>query len=168
MSKSTYKSKPLPIDPESQEREADRQAELTNSDSPYMRGMLQAQAQERSNAQHALNSGLADLKRTTLNRDTTVAARDSYDRCWKEVERRAARVASIMDGAIGDDGKVIDGAVTIPAWLPPPAPTKADTIIVRAPRPSTSYAERAGLSPDGTGLPLRGPGSNVDPEWINK
>lgn len=167
MSRSTYKSKPVPVDPEAAAQEHSRREELKDNNA-YQRGVLQAQAQERMNAQHALNQGLTDLARVSLNRDTTVAGRDFYNRCHIRVTKAAERVASIMEGAIGDDGKVIEGAVSIPAWLPPPTPTKEQTIVVRAPRVDGTYRESKGLSPDGSGLPLKGPGSQIDPDWVNK
>jgi hypothetical protein len=159
------KTRPIPVDPEAEAQELERRAELNGNDA-YQRGMAHAQAQERANAQNALNQGLADLQRVSLNRDTTQAGRDSYNRCWNRVEKAAQRVASITDGAIVD-GNVTEAAVTIPAWLPPPTPTKEQTVTVRAPRTDGAYRETKGMGPSGKGLPLRGPGSNTDPDWMN-
>lgn len=160
------KRKPLPVDPEAVAFEENRRAELSRNDA-YKRLVAQAQATERFNAEGALQTALADLKRCSLKRDTTQPARDAYNRCHLRVTRAAERVCSIIDGSI-INGKVQSGEVQIPAWLPPPTPTKADTIIVRAPRIDGTYRERLGLNRDGSGLPLRGPGSNVDPEWLPK
>jgi hypothetical protein len=76
-------------------------------------------------------------------------------RCHKRVTKAAERVASITDGE-----------VQIPAYIPAPAPTVADTIVIRAPQIDGGYRESKGHGPSG-GLPLKGPGSNVDPDWIN-
>src|SRR5437764_997365 len=134
------KRRPLPVDPEAEAFEQRRREELNGNDA-YKRGMAHAVAQERMNAQGALNGALADLKRVTLTRDTTQAGRDAYDRTWNRTLKAAERVASMDEGAIGADGKVIQGAVTIPAYLPAPQPTVAQTIVVGAPRSNPCYHE---------------------------
>lgn len=161
------KRAPFQADPELEAAEARRREELA-ANGAYRRGVALAEAQERMNAQSALETALADLKRCALKRDTTQAARDAYDRCHGRVVKAAERVASVLVGSIGAGGKVItDPEIIIPAWIPPPVPTATQTVAIGAPRGSTAYRETKGRGPSG-GLPLRGPGSNTDPDWMNK
>src|SRR5580658_5372861 len=81
------------------------------------RNIAQAQRQELDNRRGEFNQGLADLKRATLRRDSTVAGRESYNNCYNRVTKIAQRLASI----IGE-------GVAMPAWLPPPGQEVQQTV----------------------------------------
>jgi hypothetical protein len=146
-------------DPTDAMSEAVRTAELRGSN-PYQRGIARAQAQELVNVRGAFLQGLADLKRVTGNRDKNVPGRDAYDRCYQRVTKAGERLA-----LIAPEGEVI----RMPVWLPPPELTEADTVVVGKPAFDVgTYKESKGHGPSGKGLPLKGPGSNVDPDWTTK
>ena len=162
------KRKSITVDPEAEQQEATRRAELGGNNA-YRRGVLAAQAQERANVQSALTTALADLKRVSLKRDTTVAARDAYDRCYSRVVKAAERAALALVGSIGEDGKVITGPkITIPAWLPPPTPAAEQTVSIGAPRADASYRESKGMGKSGRGGPAPGEsGTDAHEAWLN-
>jgi hypothetical protein len=135
-------------------KEQRRREELAAS-APHQRGVQQALAQELTNVRGAFAAGLADLKRATLKRDGTVPGRDAYDRCHLRVTKAAERLAAITGQG-----------VSMPAWIPPPAATEADTVTVAPPAADLgAYRETKGMGASGAGLPLTGPGSNTDPDW---
>jgi hypothetical protein len=128
-----------------EDREAQRREELAAS-GPYNRGVAQAKQQALDNARLALQSGLLDLKRTTLLRDQSVAGRDSYSRCHAEVVRRAERLSQCSGEG-----------VAVPAWIPPPTAADQATVIVKAPTPAAEPAvKRKDPGAKLTGLPVFG------------
>lgn len=152
------KAKTIAVDPASVAREADRVAELAAS-APYRRGIAQALENELQNVRGLFAQGLADLRRATLNRDVNIPGRDSYDRCYRRVEKVAQRLKSVAR----------DEKILMPAWIPPPGPKEQEMVEIGAPAVDLGgYKESAGHGPSGKGLPITGPGSNVDPNWIDK
>jgi len=153
------KAKPIPADPASVAREADRVAELAAS-APYRRGIAQALANELQNVRGVFASALSDLRRATLNRDASVNGRDAYDRSHGKAIKAGARLKSIVP---------TDEKVLVPAWLPPPGQREQEMVEIGAPAVDLGgYRESKGNGPSGKGLPIIGPGSNVDPNWLTK
>jgi hypothetical protein len=144
----------IPHDPELAAAEARRLEELANSGA-YQRGVAQAKAQEISNARHALNTDLDNLKRATASAYTGTAGWDKYFRTYNRVVRAAERVALAT-------GKPVVGVV--PKQLPKPTePEAQETVTIAVPTPAPTPA----VKPIGrSGLPLTGPGSNTDPIWM--
>lgn len=157
MSRSTNKPKPLPVDPEAVAQEAERRESLSVN-APYQRGVVHAESQEKANRRGELMQNLVDLKRVTLNRDTTQPARDAYDRKWRSVHAMAQRFAT----AFGE-------SVSIPAYLPPPLVTAESTVTIRPGAPADgTYLETKGLGSTGKGGPLPGfPGTDANDAWLN-
>lgn len=152
--RATYLSKPTPHDPAAAAQEAERRESLKLSD-PVQRGIRMAQRQALDNARGEVNQRLSDLKKTSLKRDYSQAARDAYNRGHANLVKAAERLAAITGNG-----------VTIPQWLPPPTSEEAPTEVIGAPPEDGRYKETKGMK--GGGLPLRVPGSAVDPDWMTK
>ena len=167
------KTKPIPHDEVAAAQEADRRESLKLSD-PVQRGIKLAQQQALSNARGELSQRLADLQKCTLKRDFSTAGRDAYNRCHAGMVKAAERLAEITGERF-----------TVPAWLAPPTAAEQPTVVIGAPKSTATlvvrddgtqvavdtahaYKETKGHGPSGKGLSLRGPGSNVDPDWVNK
>ena len=153
------KAKVRPIDSADVAKETQRVEELRGN-SAYQRGVSAALSQELVNVRGLFAQGLADLKKVTVKRDVNIPSRESYDRCYQRVTKVAERLATIVP-----EGE----QVRMPVWIPPPEVTAQDTVVVGRPAYDIgAYRESKGLGASGKGLPLKGPGSNVDPDWIGK
>jgi hypothetical protein len=116
-------SRPLPIDLEARAREKQRQKDLAESE-PVQRGRAQAREQALANVRNEVHARLADLKRTTLNRDLNMPSRNSYNRGHGLLVKAAERLAE-MSGE----------HVSIPAWLPPPSAADVPMVTIGKPQP---------------------------------
>lgn len=161
----TEKRAPLPVDPELAANEQRRREELARS-GPYQRGVALAKADDMRNCQSRFEAELGRLKRSTLTRDDSVAARDKYNHAYNDALAAGERLAKAT-------GKPMAG---FPKWLPPPAAVEEDTITIEVPKPAADallnplgkVAKPTGMGKDGKG----GPAPNfADPvamdAWLN-
>ena len=153
-------------------------------ETPVERGMALAQATERTRVKSVLEGALSDVKRTALKKSVNQQSRDAYDRAFNRLEVAAQNWADNTGEEVSIP--VRDAPLPLPyelhVWARelavalekhkikvPALPTPATVQFIKPQgAPDGRYRESLGLSPDGSGLPLRGPGSNTDPDWVQK
>lgn len=112
-------------DPALEADNARRQAEL-KANPAYQRGVAQAKAANLQRVRAQFEAELGRLKRATLNRDDSQAARDHYNIVHALVVRAAENLALAT-------GEAVSG---VPRYLPPPEPTPEETITIGVPKPA--------------------------------
>jgi hypothetical protein len=149
-------------------------------ETPIERGRAAALSTEGKRVAAVLEGALADVKRTAHKKSVNQPSRDAYDRAFNRLEIAAQNQANftgedvvipVRDAPVSFPRALHDWAAVVVSVLEkhkikiPPLPMSALTQIIKPCAPDGRYRESKGLSPDGTGLPLTGPGSNVDPNW---
>lgn len=148
--------KPVPHDPALEASERHRREELARSQ-PYQAGVAAALAQALSNQKELVQTRFGDVRRTQIKRDLNKQSRASYERTYGNMLREVERLA-------GMTGKPVSG---VPAYYPPVDDTE-HTVTVNPPAVDLGkYTDTKGMGPSGKGLPVNGPGSNTDPDWVN-
>jgi len=134
-----------------------RRIELANN-GQLQRGKADAESAETTRVRGALTGALDSLKKATLNRDTTQAGRDHYNRKHTEAVRAGQNLATHL----GTD------VLLVPEFLPPPTPQSAPTMRISPARADGSYRETMGLGPSGKGVAPPGAvfGSAADTTWL--
>jgi hypothetical protein len=123
-----------------------------------------ARKQEFENRKRELDADIIGLQRMRdrAARGYAEAARAGYDRIYSRVLRLAQVIADEFDHE-----------VPVPQYDPP---TDGRTVQMISVKPRSvqgqaadrSYVETGGKGKSGKGLPLKGPGSQIDPDWIGK
>ena len=164
MSTMYKQSRPLPVDPEAEAKEAERQQAIVGN-STLQRNMLAAQRQEIENRKNELHGAIADLRRMKLAaaRSNFHAALNGYMRSYERIQRLAQTIANVT-------GQTVE----IPKYDPPSEsggagmaqvkPARLGSQIVTRPDgstatviPSESYRETGGKGKSGKGLPTAAP-----------
>ena len=149
------KARPIPHDPALAAEEVERRQRNAGNET-LQRNIKAAVATEHQRLRNEIAGEIAALGRIKKGRGSVEARRGNYTRAYQRGERAA---------------KVLFAATGVPVPYPefdPPTEVTSTRMIAVGPDPLPSYIETRGKGSTGTGLPLKGPGSQIDPEWVDK
>lgn len=167
------------------ERLAQEQREFNASNRPLQAGMAAAQSQARQNEWNSLQGEIGRVKRMAVEKDTSQAKLDQFNRVYSEMMRLAQAWASGHGESIEVPVRdVFPGfPLELHAWVRdvaavlakhkieiPPLPTPAKTILVTpaVPKVDDDSAIRARkLAEKAAGLTPGVPGSAQNDSWLN-
>jgi hypothetical protein len=161
------KSRPLPVDPESADRETERREALAEN-TTLQTNIANAHAQELANRRGELTASFSDLQRMKSSTGNLQAAYEGYCRVYRRIERLATVIAGITGESIEvpefDPPQVLS---TKTRMIGPPASTaevvtRPDGTKVTVDK-AGAYRETKGMGKSGRGGPgIPIPGSALD------